>query len=117
MSFYTAVRRDRLGRRNPIAQLLHKLFGKVFADKGYISQNLSESLKISQNLSKASQSSPGSSGAQLTTRLRRNCLVNLASWSILRLGQSCVLVNLVYGVETKIKSLSKGLGNMRYPYI
>lgn len=45
--------------RTPVAKLLQQLFGKVFADKGYVSQKLAKELLES-------------SGIQLITRLRRN---------------------------------------------
>jgi transposase len=45
--------------RTPVPKLLQQLFGKVFADKGYISQKLAKALLES-------------SGVQLITRLRRN---------------------------------------------
>lgn len=45
--------------RTPVAKLLQQLFGKVFADKGYVSQKLAKALLES-------------SGVQLITRLRRN---------------------------------------------
>jgi transposase len=45
--------------RTPVPKLLQQLFGKVFADKGYVSQKLSKALL-------------DSSGVQLITRLRRN---------------------------------------------
>ena len=43
--------------RKPVPQLLHKLFGKVFGDKGYISQSLREFLRQTF-------------GVQLVTKLR-----------------------------------------------
>lgn len=45
--------------RTPVPKLLQQLFGKVFADKGYVSQKLAKELLES-------------SGVQLITRLRRN---------------------------------------------
>ena len=45
--------------RTPVPKLLQQLFGKVFADKGYVSQKLPKALL-------------DSSGVQLITRLRRN---------------------------------------------
>jgi transposase len=45
--------------RTPVPKLLQQLFGKVFADKGYVSQKLAKALLES-------------SGVQLITRLRRN---------------------------------------------
>lgn len=45
--------------RTPVPKLLQQLFGKVFADKGYVSQKLSKALL-------------DRSGIQLITRLRRN---------------------------------------------
>jgi Transposase DDE domain len=44
--------------RKPVPQLLHELFGKVFADKGYISQKLFEHLL--------------DNGVQIVTKLKRN---------------------------------------------
>jgi hypothetical protein len=45
--------------RTPVPQLLQRLFGKVFADKGYISQKLAQQLLESV-------------GVQLITKLKRN---------------------------------------------
>lgn len=45
--------------RTPVPQLLHRLFGKVFGDKGYVSQKLAKQLLESI-------------GVQLVTKLRRN---------------------------------------------
>jgi len=45
--------------RQPVPQLLQRLIGKVFADKGYISQTLAEKLLKT-------------AGIQLITKLRRN---------------------------------------------
>jgi hypothetical protein len=45
--------------RTPVPQLLQRLFGKVFADKGYVSQKLAKQLLESV-------------GVQLITKLRRN---------------------------------------------
>ena len=45
--------------RTPVPQLLQQLFGKVFADKGYVSQKLAKQLL-------------NTAGIQLITKLKRN---------------------------------------------
>ena len=45
--------------RTPVSQLLQQLFGKVFADKGYVSQKLAKQLLKT-------------AGIQLITKLKRN---------------------------------------------
>ncbi len=60
--------------RQPVAKLLQQLFGKVFADKGYVSQKLAKRLLDMV-------------GVQLITKLRRNMknrLMPLASSLLLR---------------------------------
>lgn len=60
--------------RQPVPQLLQRLIGKVFADKGYISQALAEKLLKT-------------TGIQLITKLRRNMknrLLPLADRLLLR---------------------------------
>lgn len=60
--------------RNPVPQLLQRLFGKVFGDKGYVSQKLAKQLLET-------------TGVQLITKLRRkmkNRLMALADHLMLR---------------------------------
>lgn len=60
--------------RTPVAKLLQRLFGKVFADKGYISQKLAKRLMET-------------TGVQLITKLRRNMknrLIQLSDRLLLR---------------------------------
>jgi hypothetical protein len=60
--------------RTPAPKLLQQLFGKVFADKGYISQKLAKQLLESV-------------GVQLMTKFKRNmnnCLMPLADRLLLR---------------------------------
>lgn len=60
--------------RTPVVKLLQQLFGKVFADKGYVSQKLAQRLLQSV-------------GVQLITKLKRNmknCLMPLADRLLLR---------------------------------
>jgi hypothetical protein len=60
--------------RRPLPRLVRRLFGKLFGDKGYISQPLAEQLFVAQ-------------GVQLTTKLRKNMrtrLVDLADKVLLR---------------------------------
>jgi hypothetical protein len=45
--------------RTPVPKLLQQLFGKVFADKGYVSQKLAKQLL-------------NTAGIQLITKLKRN---------------------------------------------
>src|SRR5512146_527515 len=54
--------------RKPVPQLVRKLFGKLFGDKGYISQPLAQSLRAMFNL-------------QLITKLRGNMKNRLMTWS------------------------------------
>jgi transposase len=54
--------------RTPVPKLLQQLFGKVFADKGYVSQQLAKQLMQT-------------SGIQLITKLRRNMKNRLMSLS------------------------------------
>lgn len=60
--------------RTPVPKLLQQLFGKVFADKGYVSQQLTKQLLESI-------------GIQLITKLKRNlknCLMPLSHRLLLR---------------------------------
>ena len=54
--------------RKPVPQLLQRLFGKVFGDRGYVSQKLA--LQLWQD-----------SGIQLITKLKRNMKNRLMLWS------------------------------------
>ena len=54
--------------RRPVPKLVQRLFGKLFADKGYISQPLAEQLFVAH-------------GLQLITRLRKNMHERLLAWS------------------------------------
>lgn len=54
--------------RTPVPQLASRLFGKLFGDRGYISQPLAEHLFITQ-------------GLQLITKLRKNMHERLIAWS------------------------------------
>jgi transposase len=54
--------------RKPVPHLAKKLFGKLFGDKGYISQPLAQSLRDLFDL-------------QLITKLRRNMKNQLMTWS------------------------------------
>jgi len=54
--------------RKPVLKLARKLFGKLFGDKGYISQSLTQSLRSMFNI-------------QLITKLRRNMKNQLMTWS------------------------------------
>ena len=63
-----------LDDRQPVPRLVRRLFGKLFGDKGYISQRLAEQLFVRQ-------------GVQLITKLRknmRNILMALADKLLLR---------------------------------
>ena len=60
--------------RRPVPRLIRRLFGKLFADKGYISQALAEDLFVTQ-------------GIRLVTKLRRNMrnrLLDLSDKLLLR---------------------------------
>jgi Transposase DDE domain len=54
--------------RKPVPQLAKRLFGKLFGDKGYISQPLAQQLFVAQ-------------GLQLITRLRKRMHERLLAWS------------------------------------
>jgi hypothetical protein len=54
--------------RRPVPKLAQRLFGKLFADKGYLSQPLAEQLFVEQ-------------GLHLITKLRRNMHNRLLEWS------------------------------------
>lgn len=54
--------------RRPVPKLARRLFGKLFGDKGYVSQPLAEHLFVTQ-------------GLQLITRLRKNMHNRLLAWS------------------------------------
>lgn len=54
--------------RTPVPQLASRLFGKLFGDRGYISQPLAEHLFVTQ-------------GLQLITKLRKNMHERLIAWS------------------------------------
>ncbi len=54
--------------RKPVPHLAKKLFGKLFGDKGYISQSLAQSLREMFDL-------------QLITKLRTNMKNQLMTWS------------------------------------
>jgi transposase len=54
--------------RQPVPKLAQRLFGKLFGDKGYVSQPLAEHLFVAQ-------------GLQLITRLRKNMHNRLLAWS------------------------------------
>jgi hypothetical protein len=54
--------------RKPVPKLAKRLFGKLFGDRGYISQPLAEQLFVEQ-------------GLQLITKLRKNMRARLIAWS------------------------------------
>jgi hypothetical protein len=54
--------------RKPVPKLTQRLFGKLFADKGYLSQPLAEHLFVAQ-------------GLRLITKVRRNMRNQLLEWS------------------------------------
>ncbi len=54
--------------RRPVPKLVQRLFGKLFADKGYISQSLAEQLFVTQGLG-------------LITKLRKDMHERLIAWS------------------------------------
>lgn len=54
--------------RRPVPKLVQRLFGKLFADKGYISQPLAQQLFVGQ-------------GLQLITKLRKDMHERLIAWS------------------------------------
>jgi hypothetical protein len=54
--------------RRPVPKLVKRLFGKLFGDRGYVSQPLAEQLFVTQ-------------GLQLITKLRKNMHNRLLEWS------------------------------------
>ena len=60
--------RGNVDDRIPVPRLVHRLFGKLFGDRGYISQPLAEQLFVEQ-------------GLQLITKLRKNMHERLIAWS------------------------------------
>ncbi len=54
--------------RKPVPRLVRRLFGKLFGDKGYLSQPLAEQLFVAQ-------------GLRLITKLRKNMRNQLLEWS------------------------------------
>lgn len=57
------------GNRTPVPKLVQQLFGKVFADKGYVSQKLAKQLLETV-------------GIQLITKLKRNMKQRLMPLSV-----------------------------------
>jgi hypothetical protein len=77
--------------RAPVPRLVSSLFGKLIADKGYLSQRLFEQLFCDQ-------------GLQLITRLRKNMANALLDW-----GDQCLLRKraIIESVNDQLKNISQ----------
>lgn len=68
--------------RTPVPKLLQQLFGKVFADKGYVSQKLAQQLLTT-------------AGIQLITKLKRNMKQRLMPLSERLLRRSRAIIEMI----------------------
>lgn len=83
--------RGNVDDRHPVPQLAQRLFGKLFGDKGYISQPLAEQLFVQQ-------------GVQLITKLRKNMRQRLVETSDRLLLRKRVIIE---SIHDQLKNVSQ----------